>query len=126
MNSESNQSTLRPSVRRKSSAFLSNLSRSSTSTSTNSILNISSSLPSTTSTTSLLDDPSLNNSTNEVPPVPPIPSSTNDYKTLIQKRMTTWNYLKKAHEGRVHWFNTILLPREDLDLALGNGKLGGT
>ncbi|CAI2174932.1 3225_t:CDS:2 [Funneliformis geosporum] len=28
---------------------------------------------------------------------------------LVQKRITTFTYLKQAHEGRIHWFNTVCL-----------------
>ncbi|ATY59025.1 hypothetical protein CCM_09553 [Cordyceps militaris CM01] len=31
-----------------------------------------------------------------------------------QKRMSTLNYLRKAHEGRVYWFNTYLFEKSDL------------
>ncbi|CAG8632932.1 4330_t:CDS:2, partial [Scutellospora calospora] len=27
---------------------------------------------------------------------------------LVQKRITTFSYLKRVHEGRIHWFNTAL------------------
>ncbi|KAM0453276.1 hypothetical protein ACHAO4_004867 [Trichoderma viride] len=33
---------------------------------------------------------------------------------LAQKRMSTLDYLRKAHEGRVYWFNTYLFDKPDL------------
>ncbi|EFP79093.2 uncharacterized protein PGTG_05414 [Puccinia graminis f. sp. tritici CRL 75-36-700-3] len=35
--------------------------------------------------------------------------------TLAHKRITTLVYLKKVHQGKVHWFNTILLSRPELE-----------
>lgn len=42
---------------------------------------------------------------------------------MLQKRIATFSYLKRAHEGRVHWFNTILLQREELDAVFTNAKM---
>lgn len=42
---------------------------------------------------------------------------------MLQKRIATFSYLKRAHEGRVHWFNTILLQREELDAAFSQAKM---
>lgn len=42
---------------------------------------------------------------------------------LLHKRVTTFNYLKRAHEGRVHWFNTILLTREEMEAAFDNNRM---
>lgn len=42
---------------------------------------------------------------------------------MLQKRIATFNYLKRAHEGKVHWFNTILLQREELETAFGQAKM---
>ncbi|KAI9801329.1 MAG: hypothetical protein M1825_003307 [Sarcosagium campestre] len=33
---------------------------------------------------------------------------------LSAKRISTLDYLKKAHEGRVYWFNTLLFNKQDL------------
>ena len=33
---------------------------------------------------------------------------------VASKRISTLGYLKKAHEGRVYWFNTLLFSRSDL------------
>lgn len=42
---------------------------------------------------------------------------------MLQKRIATFSYLKRAHEGRVHLFNTILLQREELDAVFTNAKM---
>ncbi|KAK9894008.1 hypothetical protein P389DRAFT_146974 [Cystobasidium minutum MCA 4210] len=42
---------------------------------------------------------------------------------MLQKRIATFSYLKRAHEGRVHLFNTILLQREELDAVFTNTKM---
>lgn len=44
---------------------------------------------------------------------------------VLEKRRSTFKYLRRANEGSVHWFNTVLLSREDLDAALAVGKVGG-
>lgn len=33
---------------------------------------------------------------------------------MIRKRVATFAYLRRAHEGRVHYFNTAILTKEDL------------
>ncbi|KAJ2897297.1 hypothetical protein MKZ38_004808 [Zalerion maritima] len=33
---------------------------------------------------------------------------------MANKRISTLDYLRKAHEGRVHWFNTLLFTQSDL------------
>lgn len=50
--------------------------------------------------------------------IPPSPSSASSYEVLndlVQKRITTFAYLKRAHEGRVHWFNTVLITKDQLE-----------
>lgn len=59
------------------------------------------------------------------PPSGPATTASSVAPTLA-KRMRTWAYLRRANEGQVHWFNTSLLQREDLDAALAAGRLGGT
>ncbi|OZJ02184.1 hypothetical protein BZG36_04320 [Bifiguratus adelaidae] len=39
---------------------------------------------------------------------------------LVYKRIATINYLRRAHEGNTHWFNTVLINREDLHKAYRN------
>jgi hypothetical protein len=41
---------------------------------------------------------------------------------LLQKRITTFDFLKRVHQGKTHWFNTILLRREELDAAFETAK----
>jgi hypothetical protein len=42
---------------------------------------------------------------------------------LVSKRVATIKYIKKAHEGNTHWFNTILLTKENLELIYSNSKM---
>ncbi|POY70171.1 hypothetical protein BMF94_6754 [Rhodotorula taiwanensis] len=44
-------------------------------------------------------------------------------RTLVNKRKTAWTYLKNAADGRVYWFNTILLTGDDLRIAFPNDKM---
>ncbi|KAF8477367.1 hypothetical protein BDZ91DRAFT_642702, partial [Kalaharituber pfeilii] len=43
------------------------------------------------------------------------------YETVFEiatKRMATLDYLRRAHEGRVYWFNTVLFTKNDLNRGL--------
>ncbi|CAG8436057.1 749_t:CDS:10 [Ambispora gerdemannii] len=40
-------------------------------------------------------------------------SSYENFTELVHKRILTFQYLKRAHEGRIHWFNTVCLSKED-------------
>ncbi|KAI8976778.1 hypothetical protein BDB01DRAFT_844402 [Pilobolus umbonatus] len=42
---------------------------------------------------------------------------------LVSKRVATIKYIRKAHEGNTHWFNTILLTRENLTSLYENTKM---
>lgn len=42
---------------------------------------------------------------------------------LVSKRVTTLKYLRKAHEGNTHWFNTILLSKSDLANLYPNSRM---
>lgn len=42
---------------------------------------------------------------------------------LVSKRVATIKYIKKAHEENTHWFNTILLTKENLELIYSNSKM---
>lgn len=44
---------------------------------------------------------------------------------LVYKRIATINYLRRTHEGTTHWFNTVLLSREDLASMYQNSKMIG-
>lgn len=35
-------------------------------------------------------------------------STVESTKAMVRKRITTWEYLRRAHEGRVYWFNVRL------------------
>ncbi|GAA5960625.1 hypothetical protein JCM21900_006025 [Sporobolomyces salmonicolor] len=60
--------------------------------------------------------------------VPNVPSaslsSTLDVlRQLVGKRITAWTYLKNAGEGKVYWFNTVLLTTDDMRTAFTNDKM---
>ncbi|CAO3620068.1 unnamed protein product [Cunninghamella echinulata] len=42
---------------------------------------------------------------------------------LISKRVSTIQYLSQAHHGNTHWFNTILLTKDDLNDMYINSKM---
>lgn len=42
---------------------------------------------------------------------------------LVSKRVATIKYIRKAHEGNTHWFNTILLTRDNLKGMYPNFKM---
>lgn len=42
---------------------------------------------------------------------------------LVSKRVATIKYIRKAHEGNTHWFNTILLTKENLVGMYPNSKM---
>ncbi|SAM05469.1 hypothetical protein [Absidia glauca] len=42
---------------------------------------------------------------------------------LVSKRVSTIQYLSRTHQGSTHWFNTILLTRDDLDDMYSNTKM---
>ncbi|GAA5848197.1 hypothetical protein JCM8547_004441 [Rhodosporidiobolus lusitaniae] len=44
-------------------------------------------------------------------------------RLLVGKRITAWTYLKNAGEGRVYWFNTVLLTTEDMRGTFTNEKM---
>ncbi|BGP22703.1 hypothetical protein Rt10032_c08g3566 [Rhodotorula toruloides] len=44
-------------------------------------------------------------------------------RTLVGKRITAWTYLKNAGEGRVYWFNTVLLTSDDLKSSFPNQRM---
>lgn len=53
---------------------------------------------------------------------PVIPQSTSvDYlRDLVQKRIITLTYMRNVHEGRSHWFHTIMISRNELDKVFNN------
>lgn len=58
---------------------------------------------------SSVDEPELNdaNSSYSVPNLPAgsLSHALEHLRRLVQKRITTWAYLRSAHEGQVFWFN---------------------
>ncbi|GAA6004718.1 hypothetical protein JCM10207_000992 [Rhodosporidiobolus poonsookiae] len=42
---------------------------------------------------------------------------------LVGKRITAWTYLKNAGEGKVYWFNTVLLTTDDMRSTFTNEKM---
>ncbi|KAG5647181.1 hypothetical protein DXG03_001140 [Asterophora parasitica] len=43
-------------------------------------------------------------------------------RDLVQKRIITLTYIRNIHEGRSHWFHTILIARADLDREFSNSN----
>ncbi|KAG7086516.1 hypothetical protein E1B28_002468 [Marasmius oreades] len=58
-------------------------------------------------------------------PTPSVGQSTSDeyLRDLIQKRILTLTYIRNIHEGRSHWFHTILISRADLDKEFNNNDM---
>ena len=62
------------------------------------------------------------NGTLPVPSLPPAPLGTSQNPSttyqqihdVASKRISTLDYLRKAHDGRVYWFNTLLFTKSDL------------
>ncbi|KAH8829519.1 hypothetical protein DL96DRAFT_1598448 [Flagelloscypha sp. PMI_526] len=44
-------------------------------------------------------------------------------RDLVHKRILTLTYLRSIHEGKSHWFHTILLTRHDLDREFPNNLM---
>ncbi|KAL7623100.1 hypothetical protein AAE478_006779 [Parahypoxylon ruwenzoriense] len=55
-----------------------------------------------------------NVATSPPPPQNEIPSLHQHLQEVANKRISTLDYLRKAHEGRVYWFNTLLFDKPDL------------
>ncbi|KAK7035773.1 hypothetical protein R3P38DRAFT_605685 [Favolaschia claudopus] len=66
------------------------------------------------------DTTTLNN-----PQGPALPQGTSvEYlRDLVQKRIITLTYLRSIHEGRSHWFHTIMISRADLDRVFNNTEM---
>ncbi|KAK8073553.1 hypothetical protein PG994_004452 [Apiospora phragmitis] len=47
-------------------------------------------------------------------PPPPMERGGSHIQEIANKRISTLDYLRKAHEGRVYWFNTLLFDKPDL------------
>ncbi|KAG2075865.1 hypothetical protein BDR04DRAFT_1004478 [Suillus decipiens] len=44
-------------------------------------------------------------------------------RDLVQKRIITLTYMRNVHEGRSHWFHTIMMSRTELDKAFNNSAM---
>ncbi|KAH7889979.1 hypothetical protein F5I97DRAFT_1849067 [Phlebopus sp. FC_14] len=53
-------------------------------------------------------------------PVIPQGTSVEYIRDLVQKRIVTLNYIRNVHEGRSHWFHTIMMSRSELDRVFNN------
>ncbi|KAI6370441.1 hypothetical protein MCOR25_004178 [Pyricularia grisea] len=69
----------------------------------------------------MLSRTTTNNGGQMAPPPGPTSGQTDSYSMVYQhiqetanKRISTLDYLRKAHEGRVYWFNTLLFDKPDL------------
>ncbi|GAA5932798.1 uncharacterized protein JCM15063_002207 [Sporobolomyces koalae] len=56
-------------------------------------------------------------------PSPSLSSTLEMLKGIVQKRITAWTYLRNAGQGKVYWFNTVLLTKEDMRRAFPNDKM---
>ncbi|KAF8652696.1 hypothetical protein AX16_004200 [Volvariella volvacea WC 439] len=54
------------------------------------------------------------------PSLGPQGTSVEYLRDLVQKRIITLTYLRNVHEGKSHWFHTILLPRSELEKSFTN------
>ncbi|GAP84624.2 hypothetical protein SAMD00023353_1101560 [Rosellinia necatrix] len=62
-----------------------------------------------------LSGPSATSPQSTVPILPTeTPSIHSHIQDLANKRISTLDYLRKAHEGRIYWFNTLLFDKPDL------------
>lgn len=50
-------------------------------------------------------------------------TSVESLRPLVQKRIVTLTYLRNVHEGRSHWFHTILITRADLEEKFNNNEM---
>ncbi|KAF7359242.1 hypothetical protein MSAN_01266400 [Mycena sanguinolenta] len=44
-------------------------------------------------------------------------------RDLVQKRIITLTYLRNIHEGRSHWFHTIMISSADLERVFNNAEM---
>ncbi|KAH7910622.1 hypothetical protein BJ138DRAFT_1152480 [Hygrophoropsis aurantiaca] len=42
------------------------------------------------------------------------------FRDMVQKRIITLTYMRNVHEGRSHWFHTIMMSRAELDRVFDN------
>jgi len=53
-------------------------------------------------------------------PALPTGTSVEYLRDLVQKRIITLTYMRNVHEGRSHWFHTIMMGRGELDKVFNN------
>ncbi|KAI0263711.1 hypothetical protein BC834DRAFT_971090 [Gloeopeniophorella convolvens] len=59
-----------------------------------------------------------------VAPPAGIPGATVEYlRDLVQKRIITLTYMRNVHDGRSHWFHTIMMSRAELDRVFNNAAM---
>ncbi|KAL0947503.1 hypothetical protein HGRIS_013603 [Hohenbuehelia grisea] len=133
---QDNQAQQRPNMRRKSSAqnllssfktanaqSTSQTSSTGTVSSATGLAYISASMPTaTTPTAREWDAQSLHSDSGPSAPSPANgPGTSPDYlRDLVQKRIITLTYIRNIHEGRSHWFHTILMSGPELEKVFNN------
>ncbi|KAJ7090357.1 hypothetical protein B0H15DRAFT_779410 [Mycena belliarum] len=79
---------------------------------------VSTPIPKEFDTQSLYSDTTtLNN------PAVPQGASVDYLRDIIQKRIITLTYIRNIHEGRSHWFHTIMISRTELDRVFNNTEM---
>ncbi|OLL26416.1 hypothetical protein NEOLI_002442 [Neolecta irregularis DAH-3] len=61
-------------------------------------------------------------SANFTPSSPTTSISLDGLQEIATKRISAMDYLRRVHEGRTHWFNTILLSKEELERIYDDPK----
>ncbi|GAA5822798.1 hypothetical protein JCM11251_004384 [Rhodosporidiobolus azoricus] len=85
----------------------------------------SSSTPLLSSSASMTSTGTGSASVGSIPNVPSgsLSNTLEQLRALVRKRITAWTYLKNAGEGKVYWFNTVLLTTEDMRSTFPNEKM---
>ncbi|KAG6328653.1 hypothetical protein ID866_10435, partial [Astraeus odoratus] len=60
---------------------------------------------------------------NGTPVIGPQGTSVEYLRDLVQKRIITLTYMRNVHEGRSHWFHTIMISRNELDKVFNNAEM---
>ncbi len=55
----------------------------------------------------------------------PVPAgdTKESFEELARRRIDNWRYLKRAHEGSLHWMNVVYLTRDDIIAFYTDPKL---
>ncbi|GAA6062448.1 hypothetical protein JCM10212_005351 [Sporobolomyces blumeae] len=101
-----------PSLAPSSSSITSSASTPTTSTSTTTTTLAGAGAPSSVSLGSFPNVPSAS-----------LSSTLEALRGLVGKRINAWTYLQQAGQGRVYWFNTVLLTTDDMRHAFPNDKM---